>query len=187
MLDAAERELVDRGAAGLTMAGVARRAGASKGTLYSWFTDRDGLLAALVERAADRAGEQVRRAIVADLDADPRAVLLDLGRALLTLLTGNVSVALNRAATSSAGLAGTLLAGGRYRIGPLVEAYLDRLHRAGRLHVPDPPAAFRLFYGMVVQDSQITVLLGAPRPTPAEVDRQAGSAVDAFLRLHAVR
>jgi len=183
VLDAALEELVERGYERLTMQGVAARARASKETLYAWFGGRDGLVRALIERNADVSAARVRAAL--DGEADPTATLEGYARGLLTLLTGPVSVALNRAAMGSPALAEELLRSGRHRIGPLVEEYLGDLHRRGALDVPDPPAAFRLLYGLVVQDDQIRTLLGEPAPSPAAVEARARTAVAAFLRLSA--
>lgn len=119
---------------------------------------------------------------VADLAA-ARAVLTGYAQALLTLLTSPASVELNRAAMASAPLAEHLLASGRRRIGPLVEDFLAGLDRAGLARVPDPEAAYSMFYGLVVQDTQIGVLLGGLAPNPAQVRARADTAVTGFLRL----
>ena len=50
------------------MLSVARRAGASKETLYSWFGNRDGLLRALIERNADTSAERVAAALGSTTD-----------------------------------------------------------------------------------------------------------------------
>ena len=106
ILDAALQELIEYGYEGVTMLGVARRASASKQTLYAWFGDRDGLFAALIARNADASATQVSRAL--ESAADPSEVLRQYARGLLTLLTGPASVALNRAAMTSAPLAARL-------------------------------------------------------------------------------
>ncbi|MDI1443363.1 TetR/AcrR family transcriptional regulator [Polyangium sp. 6x1] len=54
LLDATARILEDRGYEELTTNGVAARAGASIGTLYEYFPDRETLVAVLVEREARR-------------------------------------------------------------------------------------------------------------------------------------
>ncbi|CAN5612839.1 hypothetical protein BH23ACT6_BH23ACT6_15470 [soil metagenome] len=104
-------------------------------------------------------------------------------RALLGLITGPGSVALNHAAMSSPELSAQLLASGRRRIGPIVEAYLAELHTAGSLHAPDPPAAFCTFYGLVIQDSQIRTLLGEQAPSAEQIQQRARGSVNAFLTL----
>jgi AefR-like transcriptional repressor, C-terminal domain len=100
-------------------------------------------------------------------------------------------VAINRAALAELGggrapageLAAVLLAQGRHRTGPIVEAYLARLAEAGVLDVDDPAEAFQLLYGMVVRDLQIRVLLGEPPPAPEALAAQARTAVERFLAL----
>lgn len=180
-LDAALAELVTHGLEGTTMQAVATRAGCSKESLYAWFSNRDGLLAALIERQA----EQVNTAVVAALDrpAEPRTTLITIAENLLRLLTSDASVALNRAAMSSADLAGLLLRHGRHTTGPLVEAFLTRLATHGQLDIDDSAEAFQLFYGLVVRDVQIRVLLGEPPLSTSHIRADARLAVDRFLAL----
>lgn len=181
ILDAALAELVDRGPAKLSMLGVAKRAGASKETLYSWFGDRDGLLTALIERNAEQTVSRVRAAL--DSPDDERSVLEAFATGLLRLLVGPSSVALNRAAMTSPDLAALVLRSGRHRVGPLVESYLESLDDDDRLAVPDAASAFELLYGLVIRDTQIRVLLGEPAPTAKAITRRAEEAIDQFLRL----
>ncbi len=180
-LDAALAELLERGVTGLTMQAVATRAGSSKESLYTWFGSRQGMLAALIERQAEQVNESVARAL--DRPADPRATLTTIAQNLLTLLVGDVSVALNRAAMTSPELADLLLRHGRHTTGPLVAAYLRRLADDGRVHVDDPEEAFQLLYGLVVRDLQIRVLLGEDPPGTETIQRQARTAVARFLAL----
>ncbi len=90
VLDAAFAELLESGYDGLTMLGVARRAGASKETLYAWFGSRDGLLRAMIETNADGSAERVAAAL--DDDGDPTEVLVGYAGGLLRLLTDQRSV-----------------------------------------------------------------------------------------------
>ncbi|NND73389.1 MAG: TetR/AcrR family transcriptional regulator [Ilumatobacter sp.] len=183
VLDAAEQEMLEHGYAHVTMLGIARRAGASKETLYSWFGNRDGLFAAMIARNADRAAGAVQRAL--DGGTPARETLVGFATGLLILLTSPASVALNHAAMQSPELAEQLLASGRYRVGPLVERYLAELDRAGQVRVADPEAAFTTLYGLIIRDDQIRVLLGEPAATGKQVRRRAETAVDQFLALHA--
>lgn len=181
VLDAAFDELLEHGAA-LTMSGVATRAGASKETLYSWFGDREGLLAALREhQGAETVGRVA--SMFDDLEAPPADVLTTFATGLLTLLTSEPSLTLNRSAMTSPTLAELLLGQGRHSVGPVVERYLAALHERGALNVPDPADAFTVLYGLVVRDTQIRTLLGEPAPSPARVRRQAQAGVAAFLAL----
>ena len=47
----------------------------------------------------------------------------------------------------------------------------------------DPAEAFRLFYGLTIQDSQIRALLGEPPPNASERAKMARSAVSRFITL----
>ena len=186
VLSAALEVIADRGFERTTMQAIAERAGASKETLYSWFGGREGVAAALIETNADTSAERV----IAALGAMPasreemRAVLVGYATSLLTLLTTSESVALNRAAMASPTLGAALLASGRHRVGPIVEDFLTRLDHAELLRAPDPVEAFRVLYGLVVQDTQIRVLLGEPPPSAETIAADTAAAVDRFLALH---
>ena len=183
IIDAAYEELVEYGYERLTMLGIAHRAGASKETLYSWFGSREGLFAALIQDNADHAATRVADALRAN--ADPRETLTAFATGLLTLLTGDRSVALNRAAMQSDELAEVLLASGRHRVGPLIEEYLAQTSDDGGLAIDDPEDAFRVLFGLVVQDTQIRVLLGEPPPSKSALKERAATAIDQFFSLFA--
>lgn len=185
VLDATFAELADRGYQNLTMTGIAQRAGASKETLYSWFGNKKGLIAALVH---DQAAEADARLVdVLGEAADIEGTLVAFAERLLALLTGERSVALNRAAMTDPELAELLLREGRHRTGRLVERYLAEAHSRGRLHAPRPEESFTLLYGLVVRDTQIRVLLGDPAPPPAAVAERAATAVRQFLEISAAQ
>ncbi len=181
VLDAAFEELLSSGFEGLTMLKVARRAGASKETLYNWFGSKEGLFEAMISQNADLSAERVQAALKSD--ADPVATLTGYAVGLLSLLTGEQSIALNRAAMSSPELSTVLLQSGRHRVGPMVEAYLEKLDDGGRITIDSSAAAFQLLYGLVVRDIQIRCLLGERPPSKAAVRKQATAAVTQFIAL----
>jgi len=186
VLDAALNVLIEDGVDRMTMLAVAKRAGASKETLYSWFGNRDGLLRALIERNADGSAERIQAALGATAtdEVEVRTTLEGYAAGLLRLLTSPGSVALNRAAMSDGELAALLLASGRHRVGPIVEAFLERQAKAGNLTLTmAPPAAFELLYGLVVQDIQIRVLLGESAPSSRVLTARAKAGVGRFLQL----
>lgn len=185
MIEAAFSELLEQGADGVTMLSIARRAGASKETLYSWFGNRDGLFSAMIVSNADATASRVAAALHTEDggDDDPRATLTAFGAGLLRLLTDPRSLALNRAAMTNPSLASELLASGRHRVGPIVERYLAAAAASGALTVSDAPSAFETFYGLVIRDTQIRVLLGEPAPTGSAIDRRAAAGTDQFVAL----
>lgn len=167
------------------MDAIAKRAGASKETLYSWFTDKEGLFAALVQRQAAAMNDRVVAAL--ESDGDVRATLTRFARDLLELLLGERSLAINRAAMAELNeapvLAEVLLAQGRHRSGPLVAAYLARAADAGTIAIQSPGAAFGVLYGLVIQDSQIRVLLGETPLSRRAIRVRAETAVEQFMTL----
>lgn len=185
MLDAALELLIADGPDELTVSGVAERAGASKATVYTWFGGLEGLVSAVVEREADASAEAVKAALGGR--STVRDTLEAYCRGLLGLLTGPRSVAMNRAAMTSAELARVLLSSGRHRVGPLVEDYLAGAAADGELRIDDIGNAYRLLYGLTVRDAQIRVLLGEPAPDADQIRATAAEAVDVFLGVYALR
>ena len=187
ILDAALAELAWTGWDRFTMAGAARKAGASTETLYAWFGNRDGLIRRMIQRNADVSAAAVRRELENGTAArDLRGTLVAYARGLLDLLTGPISLMLNRAAITQPDLAEVLRSEGRLRIGPLVARYLAERDAAGELRCPDPEKCFTVLYGLTVRDLQIGLLLGAERPGDTALQARTEEAVDLFLRLHSV-
>ncbi|MFK8023110.1 MAG: TetR/AcrR family transcriptional regulator [Ilumatobacter sp.] len=181
VLDAAFAELAERGADGVTMASIARRAGASKETLYSWFDNRSGLFRAMIASNADAAAARIAGAL-ADPD-QPESTLREFGLGLLGLLTDPQSIALNRAAMSDPELAADLLASGRHRVGPIVDAYLDRCAARDRIRLSSAADGFELFYGLLVRDTQIRTLLGESPPDGTALTRRASEAAAQYMMI----
>lgn len=186
VLDAALALLVE-GRERFTMESVARRASCSKETLYRWFTDRDGLLTAIVQWQASKVRPGAYDA--ANLTAGAlRASLEDFAATWLGVVSGPPSIALNRAAAAHAAdgkaeLGQILLAEGRFAIGARVKPLLEAAREAGLLAFDDSETAFRTLFGLVARDVQIRLLLGdAPR---LDIAREAAAAADQFLKLYA--
>lgn len=186
ILDAAIEILIERGYRETTMLAVARRANASKETLYNWFGDKSGLFEALIKRNAER----LQAAIAPFLEGDGpvEEFLTDFGTALLTLLLSESGVAINRAAISEASrdmtLSRALERSGRGATFPLVIDALRRYEKQGVLKMDDPVEAGEQFLGSLSRDLQVRALLGLQtRLDPAETRRRAQRATDAFLRI----
>ncbi len=188
VLDAVLRLLVEKGD-GLTMTAVARRASCSKETLYKWFGDRDGLLAATVRWQASR----VRVAPVdrAGLDAATlTARLEEFAGNWLTVISSQTSIALNRvaigqAADGAASLGAIVLENGRFAMGRRLRPVLEAGRDAGLLAFDDTETAFRTFFGLTARDLQIRLLLGDRIDlTPEVIRADAARATRQFLALH---
>ncbi len=188
VLDAALALLVEAGDT-LTMTSVARRASCSKESLYKWFGDRDGLLTATVQWQASK---------VRSVPLDPEAFgLASLTSGLerfasdwLHVLSGTISVALNRVAVGHAGsdkhdLGAIVLENGPFAMARRLKPLLRLGRDTGLLHFQETDEAFRTFFGLVVRDVQIRLLLGDRLElTDAAIERDARRATQQFLALY---
>lgn len=188
VLTAALELLVESGAS-LTMTAVARRASCSKETLYKWFGDRDGLLTATVQWQAAKV--RVPRVDRHRVDSDElRESIEQFARDLLATLAGEISVTLNRLAVTHAGdektdLGMIVLENGRLEMGRRLKPVLEAGRDARLLRFDSSEEAYRTFFGLVVRDVQIRLLLGDHiELTPADIDRDARLATEQFLTLY---
>ncbi|MFK4510308.1 TetR/AcrR family transcriptional regulator [Bradyrhizobium daqingense] len=187
ILDVAVQVLFERGYRDASMLEIANRAAASKETLYAWFGDKQGLLAALIERNA----QHVQAVLAGHLkgEAPPERVLLEFGRALLELLLGDTAVAINRAVIaevkSDPALARMLAAGGRQAVLPTFIRLLEGYAEHEVLQLDDATLAAEDFLGLLLGDTQIRRLHGVlPRPRRAQIEARAARAARAFLLLY---
>ncbi|MEZ5870588.1 MAG: TetR/AcrR family transcriptional regulator C-terminal domain-containing protein [Nitratireductor sp.] len=187
VLDAVLALMADEGE-GFSMAAVCRRASCSKETLYRWFGDRDGLLTATVRFQAAKVrmpempeGRLTREAL--------RQALAEFAKSWLGVITGELSVALNRAAVGHAGsgksrLGEIVLHNGPFAMARRLSPLFAAGKRAGLLKFDSEEDAFRSFFGLVVADTQIRMLLGEEaRLGKAETEQMAVTAADRFLAL----
>ncbi|KAA0972249.1 TetR/AcrR family transcriptional regulator [Aureimonas fodinaquatilis] len=187
VLDAALDLLVSTGKAP-TMTDVARQASCSKETLYKWFGDRDGLLAAMVQRQASK----VRGVSLQQAELDRKSLSLSLevfARDWLAVIHGDNSVALNRLAVGQAGsgkhgLGEIMLENGPSAVRRRVSALLEKGQRLDLLQFESLDAAFGTLFGLVVRDTQIRLLLGEQlKPNAQDIEADAKAAVRQFLTL----
>lgn len=186
ILDIAKQMMVDAGVEQTTMLRIAQEAGASKETLYNWFGTKTGLIEALCLREAETINDQLSAALNDDTRSI-ESVLENLAIGLMNTLLGDWSLAVNRAAMQSPEIATTVLQSGRFTVGPMVAEYLERQSAAGRIHIESGDAAFRLLFGLIMQDSQIRALLWNRAEAPATYPGHARVAVRSFLDLVSVQ
>jgi len=84
VLKAALTELQTVGYEKLTMLKVAKRAHCSKETLYAWFENKQGLLAALIQQSADESIAGLESAFESDID--PSTILVGFCQSLIGCL-----------------------------------------------------------------------------------------------------
>ncbi|WP_300018470.1 TetR/AcrR family transcriptional regulator [uncultured Roseobacter sp.] len=181
---AAYEVLEAKGYGGTSMLGIAKQARASNETLYNWYGDKQGLFQALVTRNA----EEVKSHLDAELktDNDALSILGTLGPKLLSLLTGDRAVALNRAAAadSSGELGATLSKAGRETVFPLLERVMLRAREEGQLAFEQSGEAVGLYLDLLIGDQQIRRVIGRlPSPTPAFCAERSERALGHLSRL----
>ncbi|NNF80742.1 MAG: TetR/AcrR family transcriptional regulator [Rhizobiales bacterium] len=187
ILDIAIEVLAERGYRDANMLEVARRARASKETLYSWFGDKRGLFEAVIKRNAASVQQVMESQL--ESDAPVEQAMAAFGRALLTLLVGESAVALNRAAISEAAsdprLAETLVTEGRQATLPAFIGFLELQASRGHLEMSSPEEAAEDFLGLLLGDLQIRRLLGVQRaPRKMQIEARTEAATKKFLRLY---
>jgi AcrR family transcriptional regulator len=187
VLTAALDLLVEAGD-GLTMTAVARRASCSKETLYKWFGDRDGLLTATVQwQAAKVRVPAVDRKTLDSVSL--KSSIQQFARDLLSTIAGTTSVALNRLAISHAtednGLGAIVLDNGRFTMGKRLKPVLEAGRDARLLRFDNSETAFRTFFGLVLRDVQVRLLLGDRMAlTSKEIEADAERATEQFLMIY---
>jgi AcrR family transcriptional regulator len=187
ILEVALSVLAERGYRGASMLEIARRARASKETLYAWFGDKRGLFEELVRWQAERVDAVIAPNLERDGD-DPSKVLRGFALELQRLLLGERAVVINRAAiseaTSDPTFARILATQGRGSVVPKLVRYLEGQRERGRLEFEEAEAAIDTIIGLAIGDQQVRRLLGMlAMPGPEQMEARAEGAVRSFLRL----
>ena len=186
--------LVEGGEKGLTTAGLAKAANCSKESLYKWFGDRDGILAAIVTFQASKVRGVDERATPATREAFQSALTV-FAEDLLSVLLSDTSLALNRlsvgqvrgeqARGDKAGLGAVLVEQGKRRIEARATHLLSHGKRQRFITFDDAPTAYATLYGLIIGDAHIRALLGDdPLVGPDQFAARAARAVEQFLTLH---
>lgn len=186
--DAAYEVLLKDGYKAASVLAIAKRAKASNETLYRWYGNKQGLFAALVERNAEAARAFLDKAL--SDDRSPIAVLETLGPILLTLVTSERAVALNRAAAGdvhdTATLGQALAVGGREALMPRIATLLTRASEAGELFVGEADEAADVYISLLLGDVQIRRATGALDDLSAtEAEKRAARALKLIKTLYA--
>jgi AcrR family transcriptional regulator len=188
IIGAAFAAFMENGYGPTTMLEIATRAKLSKRDLYANFDNKQAVLLACI---ANRA---VRMRLAPDLPA-PRdretlaATMISFGRTVVREVSDPAVTAIYRLAVAEAvrapEAAETLNAIRFINRGALADL-VARAQANGILGPGDPPQMVEQFFALLWGDLMLNRLLGgAAAPKPAEIDRRAREATDAFLKLYA--
>ncbi|HEX7872093.1 MAG TPA: TetR/AcrR family transcriptional regulator [Sphingobium sp.] len=190
ILCVAGESFLEHGYTGTTMSGIAATLGGSKGTLWSYFSSKEELFAAVIDRAT--AAYRARLLEILEAPCDDLALTLKrLCTSILEKVTDPDSIGLHRLVVAEAGRfpeMGTIF----YDRGPrmthiMLANFMASEMERGRIRSDDPLQTARTLSAMTVYGCQQQLLWGiidhiSPEELEAEVDR----AVDLFMRAYAV-
>ncbi|MCI4664897.1 MAG: TetR/AcrR family transcriptional regulator, partial [Neomegalonema sp.] len=144
--------LAEKGYKSASLLAIAKAAKASNETLYNWFGNKQGLLAAMIEENAKSSAHALEQAIAAEMPL--REALAGFGPVLLTLITSERAAVLNRAAAADVAQGGTLGAllerHGRSRIKGLVRQLLERAASRGEIEIADGAVLGELYLAALI-------------------------------------
>jgi AcrR family transcriptional regulator len=190
VLDGARRVFLSAGFDGASMGEIAKTAGVSKGTLYTYFESKEALFETLILEERTSLAEALFR--LDPDDPDPRAVLRRLGRSFLAMMVRPEHVASVRMVIGAAEKfprIGQVFyeAGPRQGIARL-GAYLERQVLAGRLAIEDAELAAQQFLELCSAGTMKRLLFAAGEPPGAlEIERQVEQTLRMFFAAYGGR
>jgi TetR/AcrR family transcriptional repressor of mexJK operon len=183
ILQAGARVFMEQGFGSASMDEVARLAGVSKATIYSHFDSKQDLFGAIITGRC----EAMIPVIAALGDQPPAEALRIIGRQFLDLLMSKGPLSLYRVVLAEAArfpaLGRTFYTSGPDKVANALADYLARQHKGGTLDVPAPRVSAEQFFGMVLGQIHVRLMLGISEtaPGPDERGRIVELAVRTFL------
>jgi len=167
-----------------SMSTIAARLGGSKATLYKYFSSKEELFRAVMQRKCEAVIGPLEE--LADTSRDPTALLLAFGRIFLSRLCQPDAIEIHRTVHGESQrfpeVARTFFAYGPEAAYAVLVPALARFDAAGLIDCPDPRLAAEQFLAMVRGDLHLRVSSGLiPPPSEAEIERQVVHAVHIFV------
>lgn len=190
ILNGARKVFMELGFDAASMNDVAREAGVSKGTIYSYFSSKVDLFSALIGEDTRLRAEQL--AIYEGLKGPIEEALPRLGFALMDVILDPANVAQIRMVTAVAPRFPAIGAA-FYEAGPdyghrRLVAWLARRAGVGDLEIEDFEMAAAQFFNLI-QGALFRKMLfaGQPKPSRGEIQATAEAAARVFLRAYGAR
>lgn len=183
----AHEAFLTNGYSATSMSAIAAKLGGSKGTLYNYFSSKEELFAAVVERKC----EQFMRALYnAEVEAagDLREALTQAARRIIALATSDDTIATYRLVVAEATrfpeVGRTVFASGPMRGRAQMAKFLTRAKEAGQLRPDaDVELAAEQFFVLCISELQLRRLwMAADAPDQDQIRKQAEGAVSTILR-----
>jgi AcrR family transcriptional regulator len=185
LLDVATEVFLDKGFKGASISEIARRAGASKQTLYARYPSKAALFAALVERKASQLFEAIGPL---GEDRSLRDTLIHCGSELLELIVTDDARGVHRVVIAECmefpELGEIFWERGPGRTRAMLANYLRAQQKLGNIQCGDPEQAVEVLLGLIVSATSLRAWLGLePKSAKTQAQRKAwvSFAVDIFL------
>ena len=187
IMKAAKTIFTEQGYGAASMDAIARAAGVSKVTIYSYFDNKERLFAAIIASECQACIDRMAPPDVKQLPL--KEGLQRVGRTFLTFLLSPKTLSVFRTVIAEVSRFPEL---GRvfYECGPCISreglaAYLEHAAARGEIELADSALAAKQFLGLIKSDVHIKSLLGLTPPSSEELDRVVEQAVEFFLRAYA--
>ncbi|MCW4454538.1 TetR/AcrR family transcriptional regulator [Flavobacterium sp. MXW15] len=189
ILDAAKEMFVELGFNGVSMDGIAARAGVSKLTVYSHFGDKEALF---LEAVQAKCVEMMPDALfVTDAEGPLRDQLLGIGEAFFTLVSSDAAIATQRMMMSpdtDDRVREMFWRAGPRRTHQALADFLRARVAAGELDIDDVDQAAHQFFCLVKGELHTHMMCGlCTQPAPPDARAHVRTTVDFFLRAYARR
>lgn len=184
ILDAAKEMFIELGFNGVSMDGIAARAGVSKLTVYSHFGDKETLFTEAIQaKCVEMMPDEL---FVTDNDGPLRDQLLGIGHAFFALISSDAALATQRmmmTPDTDDRIRQMFWLAGPARTEAALSDFLAARVTRGELSVPDTLLAARQFFCLIKGEVHLHMMCGLCR-APGKLDTAAHvvASVDFFLR-----
>jgi TetR/AcrR family transcriptional regulator, mexJK operon transcriptional repressor len=183
VVSAAAKLFLDEGYGTTGMDAIAKEAGVSKATVYSYYEDKASLFAEVMMRMCDEiGGHDVERLVLDSPDATLKAVAVFCLQRVLESLDRSILQRVVAESKEFPELGKKFWATGPGKLEEFVAGYLADAHRRGLLEVKDPVGAAARFVGLVTGIYLLPMLVGTrSRPSERELRRDLDEVIAGFL------
>ena len=190
ILAAAKQLFPELGFDGTSMDAIATAAGVSKLTVYSHFTDKEGLF---VEAIRDRCDQELPISLFdVPVSEDMVGQLMPIARAFFGLVASPPSIAMHRLLTAgtktSVKLSQLFWVVGPVRAQEGFACFLRRADEAGKLNIADPMRAASQFFSLLKGELHLQMTMGCcEKLSDAMIEEHLAATVDTFFRAYQPR
>ena len=189
ILDAAKEMFIELGFNGVSMDGIAARAGVSKLTVYSHFGDKDTLFAQAIQ--AECVEMMPDALFITDSEGPLHDQLLGIGHAFFALISSDAAIATQRmmmTTDTDDHVRQMFWQAGPARTETALAEFLGARVVRGQLEIDDLALAARQFFCLIKGEVHTHMMCGlCAAPDELDADAHIAASVDFFLRAYEPR